>query len=41
MDLTAASFSMENHLTILVFGLDDPQNIIRVAAGEAIGTIVK
>ena len=41
MDLTAASFSMENKLTILVFGLDDPQNIIRVANGEAIGTVVK
>ncbi|MBE6638273.1 MAG: UMP kinase [Ruminococcaceae bacterium] len=41
MDLTAASFSMDNHLTILVFGLDDPENIIRVANGEAIGTIVK
>ncbi len=41
MDLTAASFSMDNKLTILVFGLDDPQNIIRVANGEAIGTVVK
>ncbi len=41
MDMTAVTFAMDNELTILVFGLDDPENIVRVANGEAIGTIVK
>ncbi len=41
MDTTATSFSMENSLPVLVFGLSDPQNIIRAVMGEKIGTIVK
>ena len=40
LDFTATSFSMENHIPILLFGLDDPQNIIRAVNGEKIGTIV-
>lgn len=41
MDTTATSLSMDNNIPILVFGLDDPQNIYRVVTGETIGTIVK
>jgi len=41
MDLTAATMAMENDLKILVFGLNDPQNIIRAVKGEKIGTIVE
>lgn len=41
MDSTAASLCMDNKLPILVFNLNDPQNIVRAAAGEPIGTIVK
>ena len=41
MDSTATSFSMDNHLPILFFGLDDPNNIIRAVCGEKIGTIVQ
>ncbi len=41
MDSTAATLCMDNCLPILVFNLADPQNIVRAAAGEAIGTIVK
>lgn len=41
MDLTAVSFCMENSLPVLVFGLDDPDNVIRAVKGEKIGTIVK
>ena len=41
MDSTAASLCMDNELPILVFNLNDPQNIVRAAAGEPIGTIVK
>lgn len=40
MDSTATSLCMDNNIPILVFGLDDPQNIIRAACGEKIGTIV-
>ncbi|MBR2616485.1 MAG: UMP kinase [Clostridia bacterium] len=40
MDSTATSFSMENALPVLVFGLSDPQNIIRAVMGEKLGTIV-
>lgn len=41
MDSTATSFSMENELPVLVFGLNDPQNIIRAVMGEKLGTILK
>ncbi|MBE7010761.1 MAG: UMP kinase [Ruminococcaceae bacterium] len=40
MDSTATSLCMDNNIPILVFGLDDPQNIIRVLQGEKLGTIV-
>lgn len=41
MDTTATSFSMDNELPVLVFGLSDPQNIIRAVMGEKLGTIVE
>ena len=41
MDSTATSLCMDNRIPIIVFGLDDPENIIRVLKGENIGTIVK
>lgn len=41
MDSTAASLSMDNDMPILVFSLDDPDNIVRALCGEDIGTIVK
>ena len=40
IDLTAAAFCLENDLKVLVFGLDDPENIVRVANGEAPGTLL-
>ena len=40
MDSTATSLCMDNDIPIRVFGLDDPQNIIRVLDGEEIGTLV-
>lgn len=40
MDSTATSLCMDNNIPIRVFGLDDPQNIIRVLNGEEIGTLV-
>lgn len=41
MDSTAASLCMDNKIPILVFNLDDPNNIVKAACGETVGTIVK
>lgn len=40
MDSTATSLCMDNDIPILVFGLDEPHNIIRAVKGEEIGTLV-
>ncbi|MBE6766241.1 MAG: UMP kinase [Clostridia bacterium] len=40
MDSTAASLCMDNNIPILVFNLNDPQNIVRAMQGEHNGTIV-
>lgn len=40
-DSTAMTLAMDNHMTMVCFGLDDPMNIVRVACGEKIGTTVK
>lgn len=41
MDSTAASLCMDNGIEILVFNLDEPENIVRAMVGESIGTVVK
>jgi uridylate kinase len=41
MDSTATSLSMDNHIPIMLFALQDPENIYRAVMGEQIGTIVK
>lgn len=40
MDTTATSLSMDNHIPVLVFALQDPENIYRAVNGEKIGTLV-
>ena len=40
MDLTAMAFCMENNLPIVVFDINVPGNIQRVAEGAKIGTLV-
>ena len=40
MDSTATSLSMDNKIPVILFGLNDPENILRVVHGEKIGTIV-
>jgi len=40
MDSTATSLCMDNKIPIFVFGLDNPDNIIRAIMGENIGTVV-
>ena len=39
-DATAMSLARDNHLSMLVFNLDEPGNIARAVAGEPIGTFV-
>ncbi|MBE7062960.1 MAG: UMP kinase [Ruminococcaceae bacterium] len=41
MDSTATSLCMDNKIPIRVFGLEDPDNILRAMRGENIGTIVE
>lgn len=40
MDSTAASMCRDNNMPILVFGLDNPENIVKAVNGEKIGTLV-
>ena len=40
MDATATSLCMDNKIPLLVFGIDNPENIVRAVMGDKIGTIV-
>ena len=41
VDFSACCMGKENGMKMLVFGLNDPENIYRAVMGEEIGTIVK
>ena len=41
MDAAAASLCRDRDINILVFNLNDPDNIVRAVMGEKIGTLVK
>lgn len=41
MDSTATSLCRDNKIPLVVFGIDDPENIVRIIKGEQIGTIVR
>ena len=41
MDSTATSLCMDNNIPIHVFGLSQPENIVKAITGETIGTLVK
>ncbi len=40
MDSTATSLAMDNKLPIIVFGIDDPENMEKIVAGEKLGTLI-
>jgi uridylate kinase len=40
LDAAAVSLCQENDLPIVVFDLHEPENITRVARGEAVGTLI-
>ena len=39
--MTAASFCKDRGIPFLVFSMEDPQNIVRAAKGEKVGTLVQ
>ena len=41
MDSTATAMCRDNNIPLLVFGIADPENIVRAVKGEKIGTTVK
>ena len=41
MDSTATALCKDNNIPLQVFGIADPENIVRAVKGEHIGTIVK
>jgi len=41
MDSTATSLCRDNNIPLIVFGIDEPCNIVKIIKGEKIGTIVK
>ena len=41
MDSAATQLAMENKLKLHVFGLKDPENLLRAVSGEPIGTVVR
>ena len=41
MDATATSLCMDNHIPLIVFGIDKPENMVKIVKGEKIGTMVK
>ena len=41
MDSTATSLCRDNNIPLVVFGIDKPENIVKIVKGEKIGTLVK
>lgn len=41
MDSTATSLCRDNNIPLVVFGINEPDNIVKIIKGERIGTIVK
>ena len=41
MDSTATSLCKDNNIPLVVFGIDEPENIVKIVKGEKIGTIVR
>ena len=40
MDATAISLCRDNNIPLMVFGIEDPENIVKIVKGEHIGTLV-
>ena len=40
MDTTATSLCMDNNIAVHVFGIDQPENLLKAVCGESIGTLI-
>lgn len=40
MDSTATSLCRDNHIPLIVFGIDEPDNMVKAIQGEKVGTFV-
>jgi len=41
MDMTAFTLCQENNLPIIVFDINDTENLMRIIQGEQVGTLVE
>ena len=41
LEIGATSLCMDNEMPILAFGIDNPENLVKIVEGKDIGTIVK
>jgi uridylate kinase len=41
LDSTATSMCMDNHMTIIVFNMNEDGNILKAVSGETIGTVIQ
>ena len=41
MDSTATSLCRDNNIPLIVFGIDEPENMIKIVKGEKIGTYIQ
>ncbi|MDO5557173.1 MAG: UMP kinase [Clostridia bacterium] len=41
MDSTAISLARDNDIPIVIFGIDKPENLIKIVKGEKVGTLIK
>ena len=41
MDSTATALCKDNNIPLVVFGIAEPENIVKAVKGEKIGTTVK
>ena len=41
MDSTAVSLCMDNKIPLIVFGIDKPENMVKIVKGEKIGTYIQ
>jgi uridylate kinase len=40
MDMTAVSLCKDNNMPMIIFDMNQPGNILRVASGERVGSLV-
>lgn len=41
LDSTATSLCRDNHIPLMVFGIGEPENMVKIVQGESIGTMVR